>query len=484
MPNLSRREKNALTRAAAGYSYKTEHGASNPTIFFCPEPGSRVEYAVPTLQQREELTIRAHNLGHFGITSTLSRLRDDFRVYWPSMQHMVESVVRSCGTCLQFRLAPAPQPSALSSDIPGLFHCVAMDLVFGLPLTAEGFHGVMVLTEHLSRYPVAFPIKTKSAAEIAPLRLHYIAIFGAPRQILSDQGSEFINSVVSSLLRGIGVDRRVTSPYHPRANGITERFNATLIAALECHAKDHPDRWHEMLDFVLFAYRTRVHSSTNRTPFEVMFGRPHNGFLNFIDCVAMDTAPEVAILNRSQEIRYQLETGLPAAIQQTRVSQARQRAQQDKAHSHQLVTETLPIGSVVFLRSLAMRKKLSGPRFLGPYKVHRVCGGRNYQLVSPDGKLLKRSCPLDQLRTIATDVAANIWSQAITNSRDILYPVDRILDHRVAGVGGGREYLVRWSGFSHEFDSWEPESQIAHPDIISQYWGLPYSAAAEVSVSS
>ena len=54
---------------------------------------------------------------------------------------------------------------------------------------------------------------------------------------------------------------------------------------------------------------------------------------------------------------------------------------------------------------------------------------------------------------------------------EIVYPMDRILDHRMTAQGH-REYLLRWTGFSSEFDSWEPASSVVSPDLIAQYWGL------------
>ena len=162
------------------------------SAFFRP-PGSGVDYLVPLLAQRGEIVARAHLMGHFGIASTISRLRLDFRVFWHGMLQAVEQFVKSCAMCLQYQLRPAPQHNARSLNIPGLFHRVSMDLVLGLPTTEEGYKGILVITEYLSKYPVVFPIKEKSAKEIAPLFFHYVSTFGAPQEVLSDQGTEFVN---------------------------------------------------------------------------------------------------------------------------------------------------------------------------------------------------------------------------------------------------------------------------------------------------
>jgi hypothetical protein len=47
---------------------------------------------------------------------------------------------------------------------------------------------------------------------------------------------------------------------------------------LKKHAEENPDDWYKLLPFVLLAFRTRVHTTTGHTPFELMFGRTMNEF--------------------------------------------------------------------------------------------------------------------------------------------------------------------------------------------------------------
>ena len=51
---------------------------------------------------------------------------------------------------------------------------------------------------------------------------------GIPREILSDQGSQFISSVIKEVCRLLSLKQMVTTPYHPMCNGLVEKFNGTL----------------------------------------------------------------------------------------------------------------------------------------------------------------------------------------------------------------------------------------------------------------
>lgn len=55
---------------------------------------------------------------------------------------------------------------------------------------------------------------------------------GCPEIEISDQGREFCNNVSKELFLLTGTQHRVTSPYHPQANGLVERLNRTIKNSL------------------------------------------------------------------------------------------------------------------------------------------------------------------------------------------------------------------------------------------------------------
>jgi hypothetical protein len=69
--------------------------------------------------------------------------------------------------------------------------------------------------------------------------------------------------------------------YNPSVNGLCENFNGTLVETLRKLSETNPLNWPDKLKFALMAYRSRIHSTTKISLFELMFGRPMNGFENW-----------------------------------------------------------------------------------------------------------------------------------------------------------------------------------------------------------
>ena len=84
--------------------------------------------------------------------------------------------------------------------------------------------------------------------------------------------------MVRNLCEKFNIIKRTTSSYNPRANGECERTNQTLVRSLIKLSDENPTDWPNKLNIVLLAYRTTVHSSTNFTPFHLMFGRTFGKF--------------------------------------------------------------------------------------------------------------------------------------------------------------------------------------------------------------
>ncbi|CAG0895318.1 unnamed protein product [Darwinula stevensoni] len=113
---------------------------------------------------------------------------------------------------------------------------------------------------------------TRQLLFVAECLIDVISRFGVKDNLLHDQGREFNNQLNDAIRELFGIKKCMTSPYHPQTNGLTERYNQTLIAKLTAHMTDRGDDWETHLRSVMIGYRWKVQCSSKFTPFELMFG--------------------------------------------------------------------------------------------------------------------------------------------------------------------------------------------------------------------
>ena len=97
-----------------------------------------------------------------------------------------------------------------------------------------------------------------------------------PLKILSDQDPAFESKLFQELMCLLGLKKHRTAGYNPRSNGLVKQANQsvkeylTAILTQSNLVQNHWDRW--LLE-MSYSYNTSVHSTTNFTPCELMFGR-------------------------------------------------------------------------------------------------------------------------------------------------------------------------------------------------------------------
>ena len=209
---------------------------------------------------RQELFLAYHASlfgGHLGRTRTLAQL--SHRFYWSGMSDDVGDWLRQCTTCMK-RKSPTGRHHPLD-NIPTGHHWdrIAMDILDVCDPTPDGYRYILVIADYFSKWTKAFPIKDKYADTVADVLVNKIILrFGMPLVIHSDQGREFENGHMKSLCSLLGCVKTRTAPYHPKSDGMVERFNRTCLMMLSMFMKDRRDNWHELLPFAMHAYCPRI----------------------------------------------------------------------------------------------------------------------------------------------------------------------------------------------------------------------------------
>ena len=71
----------------------------------------------------------------------------------------------------------------------------------------------------------------------------------------------------------MGIEHRLTTAYHPQANGLDERFNQTMKNAIAKFSQEDRFSWDVNILEIVYAYNTSVQDSTSYSPFQAMYGR-------------------------------------------------------------------------------------------------------------------------------------------------------------------------------------------------------------------
>ncbi|KAI7805320.1 putative gypsy retrotransposon integrase-like protein 1-like [Triplophysa rosa] len=209
--------------------------------------------------------------GHSGILKTRTAINSRF--YWLGMSIDIDNWVLECNECQKVG-KPLVAPQALECiKVSAVWELIGIDLTGPLPKTVNDFQYILTITDYFSKWVEAFPLKTKSAAEVGRHICSIIYRHGCPKRILSDQGREFVNQLNNSLCNMLSIERSVTAAYHPQTNGLDEKTNDNIKRALTKLVNEKQNNWDVFLDATLFSLRSKFHTTTKHSPFLLMYGR-------------------------------------------------------------------------------------------------------------------------------------------------------------------------------------------------------------------
>ena len=94
----------------------------------------------------------------------------------------------------------------------------------------------------------------------------YLPVHMCPRYILSDNGTEFKNTLMDQVLKQLGIERIFSVPYHPQSSGKLEVFHKYLKPTLKKLCEKDQSNWDKYINQVLASYRVTPNLATAVTP--------------------------------------------------------------------------------------------------------------------------------------------------------------------------------------------------------------------------
>ena len=195
-----------------------------------PPPPEDAVLQLHVVEEEEEearrITCELHTATHLGGHTLWKLLRD--RYSHKAGRRICLEVAQSCPRCQLGTDYGHRQKTTGTIQSPGPWDTLSIDILG--PLPADGRKEFLtVFADCFSKYTILVPSSNHTANTFSEaLMRHVIPYFGTPRRLLSDRGREFISSIWTQLLRTLGIQQVLTSPYHPEGNTINERSHPTL----------------------------------------------------------------------------------------------------------------------------------------------------------------------------------------------------------------------------------------------------------------
>ena len=169
--------------------------------------------------------------GYFaGIVTTQKALQSWY--WWPTMFSDANIFAQKCDPCQRIG---KPTPSFAMPLTPFLaqipFEKWGVDFVGPInPPSRDGRKRyILVATDYVTKWVEALATRNDDADTVTKfLYENIITRFGCPKELVNNRGTHFINDTIAKLTDKYLIKHRKTSPYHPRANGQSEKTNEIL----------------------------------------------------------------------------------------------------------------------------------------------------------------------------------------------------------------------------------------------------------------
>jgi hypothetical protein len=353
--------------------------------------------------------------------------------YWKRMRRQVDRYVRSCAECQRSRTSRHASFGVLR-PLPFLekpWEDISMDFVTGL-LECEGYDAIWVVVDRLSKMRHCVPCHTTiDARGLAEIFLkEVVRLHGLPKTITSDRGPQFAAVFWKRICERLGINRRLSTAFHPQTDGQTERMNASMEQYLRIYTSHQQDDWVKWLPLAELAANNTTSEATKCSAFLAVSG----------------TDPRMTFEEATSEPRDSRmvdAASVQAAMQQVhehlRVEMCRsQDIMEEGANRKRLPAPQIDEGSKVWLDAQHIRttrpsRKLDWKR-LGPYVVKRIVSPYAYELELPRDLRIHPVHHVSLLDPVAEDP---LPGQRVTPpppvevDGDQEYQVERVEDSRV-----------------------------------------------------
>ena len=311
--------------------------------------------------------------GHGGTVKTTKLVSRQY--YWPKIRETIKRYVKNCDMCQRSKAVQhAPYGLQQPNEVPDQpWRSIAIDFITALP-ESDGYNTILIVIDRLTKISHFISCKKHlDARQFTTLFMqHIVKLHGIPRVIITDGGSLFTSGLWKQITEKLGIERRLSTAFHPQTDGQTERTNAIPEQYLQAYVNYQQDNWNELLPLAEFAYNNGYQETIKTTAFYANYRRnPEHQLMNDLITEKETSAKDMENLN--QTLREEMTTG-----------QLRQKENYDK---HRKLDPNLKSGDMLWF--LPRNVKTTRPseildyKKMGPFEIIRKVGTSSYKLDLP-----------------------------------------------------------------------------------------------------
>jgi transposase InsO family protein len=244
---------------------------------------------VATVENIFDILFQVHSVsnGHCGINKTMDLMQNRYSCI---PRDLISKFINLCSIC-NMKHTQSVQPRLTAIRTNQLWERTQIDLIDMRHNKCDGYQYICHLEDHFSKFHVLWPMKNKSADEVAQgLRERVFPYFGLPSIFQSDNGLEFKNATIRTLIENWDGDCKIIygRPRHPQSQGLVEQANGTTQRMLAATVSQNiimnqinqssksEYKWPYLLPQIMFNLNTQRHSAAKATPYEIVFGKNVN----------------------------------------------------------------------------------------------------------------------------------------------------------------------------------------------------------------
>ncbi|GKA13838.1 putative reverse transcriptase domain-containing protein [Tanacetum coccineum] len=292
---------------------------------------------------------------------------------------------------------------------------------------------------------------------------------GVPISIISDHDSYFTSRFWQSLQSDLGTQLDMSTAYHPKTDGQSERTIQTLEDMLRACVIDFGKGWEKHLPLVEFSYNNSYHASIKAVPFEALYGRKCRSHVCWAEVGDVQlTGPK--IIHETTEKIMQIQQRLQDARDRQRSYANVRRKPLEFQVRDRVMLKVSPCKGVIHFG----KRGKPNPRYIRPFKILKRVDPMAYKLELPEELInVHNTFHVSNLKKCLSDESLVIPMKELQLDDKLNFveePVE-IMDREVKQLKQSRIPIVkvRWNSKRGPEFTWEREDQIRakYPHLFS-----------------